>query len=202
MATPTPCLTSSLIPRIESSSRICRGLVPARRNSRSIWAPVAVALSYRMNGDVSNRLSVGNLCSARYSGRFGMQKIMLACSGAAALMALIVTVAQLYMPYPLLMLCMTIMSLFIAVAIPAMTTLAMQVAGRAYASSAAAALNANRQIGGLVGVALMGIILYTVQDWTVRLSLAFATFTLAFGTVSFLVYRFVNVTKPTLFEGA
>ena len=115
---------------------------------------------------------------------------------------LIVTVAQLYMPYPLLMLCVTIMSLLVAVAIPAMTTLAMQIAGRAYASSAAAALNANRQIGGLVGVALMGIILHTVHDWTVRLSLAFATFAVAFGTVSFLVYRFVSVSKPTLPGGA
>ena len=147
-------------------------------------------------------ITVGNLCSARFSSRFGMQNVILTCSGCAALMTLIVTVAQLYMPYPLLMLCVTIMSLFVAVAIPAMTTLAMQLAGRAYASSAAAALNANRQIGGLVGVALMGIILHTVQDWTVRLSLAFATFAVAFGTVSFLVYRFVSVSKPTLFDGA
>jgi DHA2 family methylenomycin A resistance protein-like MFS transporter len=147
-------------------------------------------------------ITVGNLSSSRFSARFGMHKVMLAFSAAAALIALILTLAQLYMPYPLLLLCVTIMSLLVAVAIPAMTTLAMQIAGRAYASSAAAALNANRQIGALVGVALMGIILHTVHDWTFRLPLAFATFTLAFGTVSFLVYRFVSVSKPTLPDGA
>lgn len=143
-------------------------------------------------------ITVGNLSSARFSARFGMHKVMLAFSAAAALIALIVTVTQLYMPYPLLLVCVTIMSLLVAVAIPAMTTLAMQIAGRAYSSSAAAALNANRQIGALVGVALMGIILHTVHDWSVRLSLAFAMFTLGFGMVSFLVYRFVNVSKPAL----
>jgi len=147
-------------------------------------------------------IAMGNLFSGRCSARFGMPSVMLVCSGAAALMALIMTVGQPYMPYPLLLLCVTIMSLLAAIAIPAMTTLAMQTAGRAHANSAAAALNANRQIGALVGVALMGIILHTVHDWTIRLPLAFATFTLAFGTVSFLVYRFVSVSKPTLPDGA
>ncbi|MGF7000479.1 MFS transporter [Paraburkholderia sp. GAS32] len=147
-------------------------------------------------------ITVGNLSSARFSARLGMHKVMLAFSAAAALIALIVTVTQLYMPYPLLLVCVTIMSLLVAVAIPAMTTSAMQIAGRAYSSSAAAALNANRQIGALVGVALMGIILHTVHDWNVRLSLAFAIFTVGFGMVSFLVYRFVNVSKPNLSNAA
>jgi DHA2 family methylenomycin A resistance protein-like MFS transporter len=146
-------------------------------------------------------ITVGNLSSARFSARFGMENVMLAFSAAAALIALILAIAQRYMPYPLLLVCVTIMSLFVAVAIPAMTTLAMQIAGRAYASSAAAALNANRQIGALVGVALMGIILHTVHDWTFRLPLAFAIFTLAFSTVSFLVYRFVNVSKSIWPDG-
>lgn len=146
-------------------------------------------------------ITVGNLCSGRCSARFGMPKVMLVCSGAAALMALIAAVGQPYMPYPLLLLCVTIMSLLVAVAIPAMTTLAMEIAGRAHANSAAAALNANRQIGALVGVALMGVILHTVLDWTVRLPLAFATLTLAFGAASFLVYRFVSMSKSALTGG-
>jgi DHA2 family methylenomycin A resistance protein-like MFS transporter len=146
-------------------------------------------------------ITAGNLSSGRCSARFGMPKVMLVGSIAAALVALILTVGQLHMPYPLLLLCVAIMSLLVGVAIPAMTTLTMQIAGRAYANSAAAALNANRQIGALVGVALMGIILHTVLDWSVRLPLAFATLTLAFGVVSFLVYRFVGVPKPTLPSG-
>jgi len=138
-------------------------------------------------------IAVGNLFSGRCSARFGMPNVMLVCSGAAALVALIVAVGQPFMPYSLFLLCVTVMSLLAAVAIPAMTTLAMQTAGRAYANSAAAALNANRQIGALVGVALMGIILHTVPAWAARLSLAFATLTLAFGVVSLLVHRFVSM---------
>ncbi|ANB77121.1 MFS transporter [Paraburkholderia phytofirmans] len=141
-------------------------------------------------------ITAGNLSSSRYSARFGMPKVIFVCSGAAALMALTVAAGQTYMPYPLLLLCVTTMSSLIAVAIPAMTTLAMQIAGRTYANSAAAALNANRQIGALVGVALMGIILHTVPGWNVRLQLAFVGLTLAFGAVSFLIYRFVGVFKP------
>jgi DHA2 family methylenomycin A resistance protein-like MFS transporter len=122
-----------------------------------------------------------------------MPNVMLVCSGAAALVALTVAVGEPFMPYSLFLLCVTVMSLLAAVAIPAMTTLAMQTAGRAYANSAAAALNANRQIGALGGVALMGIILHTVPAWAARLSLAFATLTLAFGVVSLLVHRFVSM---------
>jgi len=44
----------------------------------------------------------------------------------------------------------------------------------------------------------MGVILHTVEDWAVRLPLAFATLTLAFGVVTFLVYRFVSAVKPAL----
>ena len=147
-------------------------------------------------------ITVGNLCSGRFSARFGMPKVILVCSCAAAIVALVVAIGQRYMPYPLLLLCVTVMSLLVAIAIPAMTTMAMQIAGRTYANSAAAALNANRQIGALVGVALMGVILHGVPDWAIRLSLAFGTFTLAFGVVSFLAYRFVSVSKPTVPGGA
>ena len=146
-------------------------------------------------------VTVGNLTSARCSARFGMPKVMLVCSGAAAVVALTLAVGEQRMPYPLLLLGVTVMSLLIAVAIPAMTTMAMQIAGRAHANSAAAALNANRQIGALVGVAVMGVILHSVEDWGVRLPLAFATLTLAFGVVTFLVYRYVSAFKPALASG-
>jgi MFS transporter, DHA2 family, methylenomycin A resistance protein len=147
-------------------------------------------------------VTVGNLASSRFSARIGMPKVMLVCSGAAASVALVLAVGGQRMPYPLLLLGVTLMSLLVAVAIPAMTTMVMQIAGRAYANSAAAALNVNRQIGALVGVALMGVILHTVQDWAVRMPLAFATLTLAFGAVSFLATRFVSAPRSTLPSGA
>ena len=50
--------------------------------------------------------------------------------------------------------------------VPAMTSLVMQVSGTAHANSGAAALNANRQSGTLVGVALMGTILHRAPTGT------------------------------------
>jgi MFS transporter, DHA2 family, methylenomycin A resistance protein len=141
-------------------------------------------------------IMVGNLCSSRCSARFGMPNVILFCGGGAAVVTLLLAVTQSYVPYPLLLAGVTSMSFLIAVAVPAMTTMAMQIAGRTYANSAAAALNANRQIGALVGVALMGIILHTVLDWSVRLPLAFGALTLAFGAISFLVHYFVRLPKP------
>ncbi|MGK5034340.1 hypothetical protein [Janthinobacterium sp. LB3P118] len=52
------------------------------------------------------------------------------------------------------------------------TASVMRVAGKQHANSAAAALNANRQIGALVGVALIGSILHMLPDWSLRLPLA------------------------------
>jgi DHA2 family methylenomycin A resistance protein-like MFS transporter len=63
------------------------------------------------------------------------------------------------------------------------------------ANSAAAALNANRQIGALVGVALMGAILHSVDGWGLRNGLAFGVMAAAYGLALWLVWRFVGVVK-------
>ncbi|WP_295951935.1 MFS transporter [Rhodoferax sp.] len=135
--------------------------------------------------------TVGNLASGRISARVGTRKPMLVGLGVAALATVALVGVRLHTPYPVLLLGLIVVNLFVAVAIPAMTTTVMQISGRTYANSAAAALNANRQIGALVGVALVGTILHTVPDWNLRLPLAFAAFALAYGLASLLVYRFV-----------
>ena len=87
------------------------------------------------------------------------------------------------------------MNVAIGIAIPAMTATVMRVAGKQHANSAAAALNANRQIGALVGVALIGSILHMLPDWSLRLPLAYATIAAAYGLAAGLVYRHVHVPK-------
>jgi len=89
-----------------------------------------------------------------------------------------------------------VMNVSVGIAIPAMTATVMQVAGRSYASSAAAALNANRQIGALVGVALMGTVLHVVPSWAVRLPVAFALVALAYAGAWTLVYQYIKLAKP------
>ncbi|WP_180977318.1 hypothetical protein [Janthinobacterium sp. ROICE36] len=87
-------------------------------------------------------------------------------------------------PYALLALGTALMNVAIGIAIPAipaMTASVMRVAGKQHANSAAAAL--------------IGSILHMLQDWSLRLPLAYATITAAYGLVACLVYKHVHFPK-------
>jgi DHA2 family methylenomycin A resistance protein-like MFS transporter len=88
------------------------------------------------------------------------------------------------------------MNVAIGIAIPGMTATVMLVAGRAHANSAAAALNANRQIGALVGVAMMGSVLHLTPDWQWRLPLSFGMIAAAYAGALYLVYHFIKLAAP------
>ncbi|MDY7579173.1 MFS transporter [Herbaspirillum sp. RTI4] len=137
----------------------------------------------------------GNLYSGRVSARLGMRVPMLAGLSVAVVMALGLSFVKTDTPYWMLVVGAVLMNLAVGTAIPAMTTTVMQVAGRAHANSAAAALNANRQIGALVGVALMGTILHMQPEWNGRLPLAFGAIAAAYAGAWVLVYRFIHAAK-------
>jgi DHA2 family methylenomycin A resistance protein-like MFS transporter len=140
--------------------------------------------------------TAGNLTSGRIMARHGARLPMLGGLSVGLVMALLLTALRQTTPYPLLVLGVVLMNVAVGIAIPAMTTTVMQVAGRAHANSAAAALNANRQIGALVGVALMGTILHTLADWNVRLPVAFGLVALAYAAAAALAHRFIRLPKP------
>jgi len=95
-------------------------------------------------------------------------------------------------PYWQLVTAAVLMNVAIGIAIPGMTATVMLVAGKAHANSAAAALNANRQIGALVGVALMGAILHSFSSWITRIVLAYGVVALVYALALVLVLRYVN----------
>lgn len=140
--------------------------------------------------------TAGNLASGRISARLGTRRPMLAGLLVGLAMALPLMALRDSTPYPLLVAAVVVMNVAVGIAIPAMTTTVMQVAGRAHANSAAAALNANRQIGALVGVALMGTILHTLPAWNARLPLAYAVIAAAYAGAALLVYRFIHLPRP------
>jgi len=141
--------------------------------------------------------AVGNLISGRIAARVGTRPPMLlglmVGLGMAVLMLIGLTPQT---PYWLLALTAAIMNVAIGIAIPGMTTTVMLVAGKAHSNSAAAALNANRQIGALVGVAMMGTVLHMVPEWAWRLPLAFGLITAAYAGALVLVYRYIKLGKP------
>lgn len=139
--------------------------------------------------------TVGNFLAGGIAARHGTRLPMLAGLLTASAMALVLMGSKPGTPYALLALGAGIMNLAIGIAIPAMTATVMRVAGKQHANSAAAALNANRQVGALVGVALIGSILHMFPGWTVRLPLAYATIAVAYGLAACLVYRHVRLPR-------
>ncbi|WP_272942496.1 MFS transporter [Herbaspirillum sp. CF444] len=135
---------------------------------------------------------IGNLSSGRMTAHWGPRlPLRLGLTVGAVFSALQMALTP-ETPYWMVAVAGALANLGISTAIPAMTTAVMQVAGKVNSNSAAAALNANRQIGALVGVALMGAILHTFSGWTTRIVLAYGVIAIVYVLALVLVLRYVN----------
>lgn len=141
-------------------------------------------------------ITAGNLLSGPLSARIGTRTPMLLGMLFASLGGLCMTAARQHTPYPLLALGVCVMNFAAGLAIPAMTTTLLQLAGGPNANGAAAALNANRQIGALVGVAVMGMTLHFGGGWDRTLTVAFAAIALAYGAAGLLVLWSLKAPSP------
>jgi len=137
----------------------------------------------------------GNLASGRMSAHWGPRVPLLLGLTVGAFGITLATRLTPATPYWLVALITSTASVGISTAVPAMTAVVMQVAGKAHANSAAAALNANRQIGALVGVATMGAVMHGSEDWAVRNTLAFGMMAVGYLLALWLVWRFVGVAR-------
>lgn len=135
---------------------------------------------------------VGNLLFARLTTRFGTKMPMLVSLSVAGIGSLLLVTVSPSMPYWLIASIFAIVNLGIGVSVPAMTATVMQVAGRANANIAGATLNANRQIGALVGIAVMGVVLKESADWYSGASNTFLSMSISYFVAAFLVWRFVR----------
>ena len=143
--------------------------------------------------------TIGNFSSGRISANFGLRLPLLGGLSVGAVMGLVLLALACWMPampMALMLAVIVAMNVAVGVAIPAMTATVMQVAGKAFSNSAAAALNANRQIGALVGVAAMGAVLHMAPEWAWRLPLAFCLISAAYAGALCLVYRYIKLGKP------
>ncbi|MCZ8399315.1 MFS transporter [Achromobacter ruhlandii] len=139
---------------------------------------------------------IGNLLSSRVSARWNVSTALLGgISLAAAMSAVGLFTFAPDMPYWPFAMVVALANLGVGVAVPAMTSVVMQVSGRHHANSAAAALNANRQSGALVGVALMGTILHLLPDWHASLPAAYAIIAGGYLGAGLLVWRHLRGTR-------
>lgn len=137
--------------------------------------------------------SIGNLASGRIAARWNVSAALLGgLSIATVLSAASIVAMSPGMPYWCFALLATGANLGLGLVVPAMTSLVMQVSGTAHANSGAAALNANRQSGTLVGVALMGTILHRAPDWNDSLPLAYAVIAASYLCAGLLAARYLR----------
>jgi len=134
--------------------------------------------------------SIGNMISGRVSARWNVSASLLGGVSLAALMSAAGIYAfspdMAYWPFAAMV---ALGNLGVGIAVPAMTSVVMQVSGKQHANSAAAALNANRQSGALVGVALMGTILHLLPDWRASLPAAYVVIAASYTAAVVLVWR-------------
>ncbi|WP_313624222.1 MFS transporter [Achromobacter sp.] len=134
--------------------------------------------------------SIGNLISSRVSARWNVSASLLGGVSLAAVMSaagiFFFAPGMAYWPFALVV---ALANLGVGIAVPAMTSIVMQVSGKHHANSAAAALNANRQSGALVGVAVMGTILHLLPDWRASLPVAYWVITASYALTVVLTWR-------------
>ncbi|PFI78897.1 MFS transporter [Bacillus cereus] len=141
---------------------------------------------------------VGNLLFAKVATRLGSRLPMLLALFTAGLGSLLLVIfISPSMPYWLLAIIFSIINLGVGVTVPAMTVIVMQAAGPSHANMAGATLNANRQIGALIGVAVMGVVIHLSEGWYNSASNTFITMTIAYLTASLLVWRFIRTETKT-----
>ncbi len=133
--------------------------------------------------------SLGNLLSGRVSARWNVSASLLGGISLATAMSAVGIFAfapdMVYWPFAVVV---ALANLGVGIAVPAMTSVVMQVSGKSRANSAAAALNANRQSGALVGVALIGTILHLLPDWKASLPTAYVVITAGYLFAAMLVW--------------
>lgn len=139
--------------------------------------------------------TIGSLLSGRIAARWGARPPMLAGLLASGTLTLALTAVSTHIAYPLFALGLAAANLGVGIAVPAMTGVVMQVAGQAHANIAAAALNANRQVGALIGVAIMGAVLHTSGGWAHALPINLAIITTAYLVAAALVARHIRPGK-------
>jgi MFS transporter, DHA2 family, methylenomycin A resistance protein len=139
---------------------------------------------------------VGNLIFTRISGRWGTRLPMIVSLAIAAVATITLTTISAQTPYWLIGTLIAISSVSIGVTVPAMTTSLMESAGKENANVAGSTLNATRQVGTLMGVAVTGVVLSAMSDWYDSAATSFLIAAACYLGASLLAWRFTRV-APT-----
>src|SRR5581483_8380550 len=98
----------------------------------------------------------------------------------AGLASMTMVVVSSSTPYWVLALGVGVADIGAGVISPAMTAALVDAAGPENANVAGSVLNANRQIGSLVGIAVMGVLLQAIPDWDHSAAVSFVVISVVY----------------------
>lgn len=116
---------------------------------------------------------LANVVYSRISGRFAngpLLTVFLTVAGIASLALVAISPST---PYWLIAIGLGIANIGAGIVSPGMTAALVDAAGPAHANVAGSVLNANRQIGSLVGIAAIGVVLHSTSGWGTGASVSF-----------------------------
>ncbi|MGW0939746.1 MFS transporter [Streptomyces sp. NPDC002666] len=123
---------------------------------------------------------VANIVYSRISARFSngtLLTVFLLLAGFASLTMVTISPDT---PYWVLAVAVGVANIGAGIISPGMTAALVDAAGPEHANVAGSVLNANRQIGSLVGIAVMGIVLNSITDWNHGAALCFLAVAIAY----------------------
>ncbi|GAB6496100.1 methylenomycin A resistance protein [Bacillus sp. UMTAT18] len=135
---------------------------------------------------------IGNVLFAKMVSKFSSKSLLFIALFIASIGSLLLMLLVNNVSYLGIAIIYSVVNLGIGIAVPAMTTIVMKSAGRENGNMAGATLNVNRQIGALVGIAIMGIILNESSNWYRGASYSFLVIGLSYLCAVFLVWKFVE----------
>ncbi|MGW4809139.1 MFS transporter [Kitasatospora sp. NPDC004272] len=116
---------------------------------------------------------LANVVYARISGRFANGPLLTVFLLVAGVSSLVMTAVSPSTPYWLIAVGIGLANLGSGIVSPGMTAALVDAAGPAHANTAGSVLNANRQIGSLVGIAAVGVVLQATSDWGTGVGVGF-----------------------------
>ncbi|MGG0289960.1 MFS transporter [Bacillus pacificus] len=135
---------------------------------------------------------IGNVLFAKMVTKFSSKSLLFIALFIASIGSLLLMLLVNNVSYIGIAIIYSVVNLGIGIVVPAMTTIVMKSAGRENGNMAGATLNVNRQIGALVGIAIMGIILNESSNWYKGASNSFLVIGIAYLCAVFLVWKFVE----------
>lgn len=135
---------------------------------------------------------LGNLLFTKFVGIFGTRRPMIVSLILASVCSFLMMYISPETSYLQIAIIFALSNLGVGVTVPAMTTTLIQAAEKTHANIASASLNANRQIGALVGIAVVGVVLHFSENWYRVASMTYLISGIAYIFAAIIVLFFIR----------